>query len=447
MRFCALSVLVLLPVFYQRWLAKLTARESEPPAPQIADAGAPADLTSRSQSEFLANISHEMRTPLTAILGFAEALLEPDLDSADRLAAIHTIRANGEYLLGIMNDILDVSKIEAGKMTCERIRCKSRRLVAEVETLIRPRAVTKGLDLSVEYQSALPETIITDPTRVRQVLVNLLSNAVKFTARGRVRLIIASARDTDGAPLMRFDVIDTGIGITAEQAAALFMPFTQADPSTTRQYGGSGLGLSISRQLARMLGGDVVLITSRIGHGSHFRSTVAIGPAADPEGTEGRDQPQPEEAGGAGSEEIRLPLGCRVLLAEDGADNRRLILHILGKAGASVTQVDNGQAAVDEARHAAAAGKPFDSILMDMQMPVLDGYAACRALRSAGYRGAIIALTAHAMRGDRQRCLDAGCDEYATKPIDRRQLLQLVARHCRGNTVPEWQGAFLRSTI
>lgn len=419
------------PVFYTRWLAKLTARKSEPKLQQTADAQAAAEPANHAHSQFLANISHEMRTPLTAILGFAEALLEPDLHPAERLAAIHTIRANGEHLLGIMNDILDVSKIEAGKMTCELIRCEPRRLIAEVETLIRPRAVAKGLELSVEYQSAPPETILTDPTRLRQILVNLLSNAVKFTARGRVRLMVAAARDADGGPLLRFDVIDTGIGITAEQSSALFMPFTQADASTTRQYGGSGLGLSISRQLASMLGGDVVLVTSRIGHGSHFRATVACGSAVESDVPDGPKKTLPAAAGVVGSEDLRLSADCRVLLAEDGADNRRLILHILGKAGASVSQVDNGQAAVDKARAAATAGRPYDCIVMDMQMPVLDGYAASRGLRAAGYRGAIIALTAHAMPGDRQRCLDAGCDEYATKPIDRRQLVQLVAKHYR----------------
>jgi CheY-like chemotaxis protein/nitrogen-specific signal transduction histidine kinase len=414
-------------VFYWRWFAKLTARSREPKLQQTADERPAAEPANHAHSQFLANISHEMRTPLTAILGFAEALLEPDLDPAERLAAIHTIRANGEHLLGLMNDILDVAKIEAGKMTCERIVCDPRRLITEVETLFRPRAVAQGLELSIEYQSAPPATIVTDPTRLRQILTNLLSNAVKFTARGRVRVMIAAARDGDGSPLLRFDVIDTGIGIAAEQAAALFVPFTQADPSTTRQFGGSGLGLSISRELARMLGGDVVLVTSRIGHGSHFRATVASGPLSD---VSAPDQNATPAGALDAAEDVRLPPGCRLLLAEDGVDNRRLLLFILGKAGANVTQVDNGQAAVDEARRAAAAGRPYDCILMDMQMPVLDGYAASRALRSGGYRGAIIALTAHAMTGDRQRCLDAGCDEYATKPIDRRQLVQLVAKYC-----------------
>jgi PAS domain S-box-containing protein len=400
---------------------------------------AQAETANVAKSEFLANMSHEIRTPMTAILGFADMLLEYEdtgAAPAGQLEAINTIKSNGEHLLRIINDILDLSKIEAGKMTVERITCAPCDIVADATSLIGVRARAKGLPLNVAYESPIPETILTDPVRLRQILVNLLANAVKFTECGAVSLT-AHLLDNGDDPRLQFDITDTGIGMTAEQAARVFQPFTQADAATTRRFGGTGLGLTISRRLARMLGGDVVLVQTQSGVGTHFRLTVATGPLAGV-----RTLANPASATTLGHDSRSKPDspparrldGARILLAEDGPDNQRLIAHVLRKAGALVTVVENGNLACDAALRARDAGTPFRAVLMDMQMPVMDGYEATRLLRRAGYSGAIIALTAHAMAEDREKCVRAGCDDYASKPIDRSSLVETLVRYTRGAT-------------
>ena len=389
-----------------------------------------------SKTEFLANISHEIRTPMTAILGFAETLLDtPDADfvSADRRDAIETIRRNGEHLLELINDILDLSKIEVGKLELETALCAPADLLAEVRALMWLRAEEKHLPLIIEYDGPVPEWIHTDPLRLRQILINLVGNAIKFTERGSVRIVAKLVDETAESPRLRFDVIDTGIGIAEDHISRLFEPFTQADSSTTREFGGTGLGLTISKRLAGMLGGDIA-ITSSLGKGSTFSLTIATGSL---EGTALLDSPV--ESGmldqqitpGGNDKKANEGLDCRILLAEDGLDNQRLIAMLLEKAGAQVVVVNNGQSAVDEILAAQQRECPFDVVLMDMQMPIMDGYLATRSLRERGYTGPIIALTAHAMTEDRQRCLDAGCDDYAAKPIDRAHLLAVVARHAQ----------------
>ncbi len=409
-----------------------------------------ADHANRAKAEFLANMSHEIRTPMTAILGFADALLDDDLRPSERLEAAHTIRRNGDHLLEIINDILDLSKIEAGKLEVERIRCSLVKLLQGVKGLMAVRAEAGQLSLELEYDGPIPETIHTDPTRLRQILINLIGNAVKFTNEGGVRVVTGLVdKDTPG-PKIRFCVIDTGMGMTAEQVASLFQPFAQADASTTRKFGGTGLGLAISRRLAEMLGGDIT-VESEPGAGSEFCLTIPTGqlhgvkmidqastsvePAVlDSKGAAGWDQSHwwgPR--GAAQAEACGSPtLDYRILLAEDCADNQRLISSVLKKAGADVTVVENGRDAVDRAM-AAVDGRregdppaPFDVILMDMQMPVLDGYEATKQVRDRGYTGPIMALTAHAMAGDRQKCIDAGCDEYVSKPIDRPKLIRTI---------------------
>jgi len=387
----------------------------------------------KAKSDFLANMSHEIRTPMTAILGFSENLLEPDLPESDRLDAIRTIHRNGEHLLSLINDILDITKIEAGKLQLERIRCSPFEVVAEIQSLMRVRADAKGLYFKVDHVGRIPETFETDPGRLRQILINLIGNAIKFTERGGVRLMMCLVNHEGAEPMMHFDVIDTGIGMDPDQAAKVFNPFTQADETMARKFGGTGLGLSISKRLAQMLGGDIT-VDSQPGHGSTFTVSIATGPL---DGVEMIDRPRQraveetrQSANALTPEQPSLP-GSRVLLAEDGPDNQRLISFVLGQAGAEVVVVENGQLAVDQATQAGRDGKPFDVVLMDMQMPVLDGYAATRLLRSKGYAGPILALTAHAMANDRQKCIKAGCDAYATKPIDRAKLVALVAQHAR----------------
>ncbi len=403
---------------------------------QLEAAKQDAEAASQSKSEFLANMSHEIRTPMAAILGFTENMLDPDQSASDKLNAVYTVRRNGESLLQIINDILDISKIEAGKLEVERIDCVPVRLLAEVQALMRVRAEQGNLALGTEYVGPIPERIQSDPTRLRQILVNLIGNAIKFTETGGVRVIarfVDGAQDDRGAsptePTMQFDVLDTGIGLTAEQLSKLFQAFTQADTSTTRKFGGTGLGLNISKRLAAMLGGDIT-VESELGKGSMFRVTVTTGPL---DGVKMLDDPAtatiapPEDATTAKGDPDKLD--CRILLAEDGPDNQRLISFILEKAGADVTVKENGKLALDAALAARDESNPFDVILMDMQMPVMDGYEATGQLRQKGYTGPIIALTAHAMASDRQKCIDAGCDDYASKPIDRKKLIATIRAH------------------
>jgi CheY-like chemotaxis protein len=401
---------------------------------RLEEAKQQAEFASQSKSEFLANMSHEIRTPMTAILGFSETLLEPDLAESDRLIAVHTIHSNGEHLLGIINDILDLSKVEAGKMNVERIACSPCKLIAEVASLMRVRARAKGLPFEIEYVGSVPETIQSDPTRLRQILINLIGNAIKFTETGSVRLITHLA-DAEGEPLIQFDVVDSGIGLTDEQVARLFQPFSQGDSSTTRRFGGTGLGLTISKRFAGLLGGDITVVDSAEGIGTRFRATAATGPL---EGV--RMIENPMEATTVEGEIVQRAAridrtdlqGCSILLAEDGPDNQRLISHILKRAGAEVTVVENGKQASEAALEAFDGGNPFDVILMDMQMPVMDGYEAAARLRKKDYTGPIIALTAHSMGGDREKCIKAGCDDYTTKPINRAKLIEIIRRYKSG---------------
>jgi PAS domain S-box-containing protein len=392
-----------------------------------------AEAANRSKSEFLANMSHEIRTPMTAILGFADVLLERDSiaeAAPEWVEAAKTIRKNGEYLLSIINDILDLSKIEAGKMTVEKVTCSPCGIVAEVKSLMRVRADAKGLSLDFEFVTAVPETVQTDPTRLRQILINVIANAIKFTEVGSVRLLVTFVSDGD-APYLKFEVVDTGVGMTQQEVSRLFQAFMQADSSTTRKFGGTGLGLTISKRLAGMLGGDVTLAATQTGVGTRFSTTVATmvaGPELAAKSTAGA-------TAGLYRRQATLQAGCRILLAEDGPDNQRLIAHILKKAGAEVAVVENGRLAADAALAARDGGMPFDVVLMDMQMPEMDGYEATRLLRAQGYEQPIIALTAHAMTGDRAKCHQAGCDDYATKPINRGELIATIQRKLRSKAV------------
>jgi signal transduction histidine kinase/DNA-binding response OmpR family regulator len=417
----------------QRELAQISRRHAKLESQQSLERGmAEAKEASRAKSEFLANMSHEIRTPMTAIIGYADLLLDPETTSGDRVTHIQTIRRNGEHLLSILNDILDLSKIEAGKMTLETICCSPSMLIVDVASLMRVRAKEKGLFFEVHYQTPIPETIQSDPTRIRQVLMNLVGNAIKFTASGGIR-ILARCEDPNGpSPTLTLEVVDTGIGMTNAQVGQLFQPFVQADTSTTRKFGGTGLGLAICRRLAHMLGGDIH-VDSAPGRGSSFKLSVSAGSLAGVRMFEELQEAGiPENGAALTVAEAVEALDCRVLLAEDGLDNQLLISTHLLRAGAKVTIVENGRLAVEAALAATLAKDPFDVILMDMQMPEMDGYAATSELRRKGYRGPVVALTAHAMAGDRERCLAAGCTDYLTKPIGRAKLVSSVAEHARG---------------
>lgn len=392
---------------------------------QVRQVAIDAKAATQAKSDFLANMSHEIRTPMTAILGYADLMLEESIGRTAR-EYVEVIKRNGEHLIGLINDILDLSKVEVGKMQMELTRCSPLQLAAEVMSLMRVRAEAKHLTLQADLTGNLPETVVTDPLRLRQVLVNLVGNAIKFTEQGTVRLVVRLTSE-DGHPLLCFDVIDTGIGISEEHINKLFSPFTQVDSSTTRKFSGTGLGLYISKRLAEALGGDIT-VRSNSGKGSTFSVTVDPGPLNGIPMTKNAQEALLDHTPTtSAATPAKAELHGRVLLAEDGLDNQRLISFLLKKAGSDVVAVENGQLAVTEAINAWKQGQPFDVILMDMQMPVMDGYSATGELRSQGYIGTIIALTAHAMAEDRQKCFDAGCNDYITKPINRQKLLATLA--------------------
>lgn len=390
----------------------------------LRDAKNRAEMANRIKSEFLANMSHEIRTPMTAILGFTDIMMsQAATEEASEVCEI--IKRNGEHLLKVINDILDLSKIESGKIKLDLEPCSLQAILADVLGTLQAHAYKKGLTLTVDEADDVPAEIVTDPVRLRQILVNLIGNAIKFTEHGSVRVAVHRENQAVRCSTIGIDIIDTGIGITDEHLAKLFQPFSQVDSSAQRRFGGTGLGLAISKRLAKMLGGDI-RVTSAKGKGTIFHLTVAMhapDKATAPK-TPSEVQRRPTE-----HENDHRKLDSRILLAEDGADNQRLITYLLQKAGAKVTVVENGQKAVELAIGEDISMPVYDLILMDMQMPVMDGYEATRKLRDLGYQGPIIALTAHAMKEDRQRTLDAGCDDYLSKPIDHKALLRLIARY------------------
>jgi PAS domain S-box-containing protein len=386
-----------------------------------------AEQTTRIKTEFLANVSHEIRTPMTAILGFTEVLLEEAARGGAPHAtvdALRTIQRNGDYLLALLNDILDLSKIESGRLEVERVTFSPVAVVREVERLMRVRAEAKAIGFHVEFAGALPEHVEGDPTRVRQILINLVGNAIKFTEVGDVRLRI-HLRDDPAPARLRFEVSDTGIGITPAERAKLFRPFGQADSSTTRRYGGTGLGLTISKRLTDLLDGSIE-VESEPGHGTLFRVDLPAGNLDGVARVAAHQSLGPAEARD-GDAEPRLQ--GRVLLVEDGPDNQRLISLLLQRAGLEVVLAENGQQAIERVHAERVAGSQFALVLMDMQMPVMDGYTATKILRRQGFAAPIVALTAHAMDTERARCISAGCDDFATKPIDRARFYALLRRH------------------
>jgi signal transduction histidine kinase/methylmalonyl-CoA mutase cobalamin-binding subunit len=387
-------------------------------------AKARAEAASRAKSAFLANMSHEIRTPLTAILGYADELRSESLDEAARREAIDVIHENGEFLLRIVSDILDLSKIEAGRLEVERIPVGPAKIVAEACRFLEPRARAKGIVLRHAVHDGVPGVVLSDPTRLRQILLNLIGNAVKFTKMGSVSV---EARLEPGDRL-EIAVADTGIGLTGEEIDRIFEAFAQADPSTTRRHGGTGLGLAICDRLARLLGGSI-RAESTPGRGSTFRLTVPCGGPV----TEADEAAEPgEDASRGGTGELRIPR-CRILLAEDHDMNRKLVRAILERLGATVVDAANGREAVERAAEASRAGRAIDLALMDLQMPELDGFGATRALRAAGFAAPIVALTGNATESDRRECLEAGFDDFASKPVRKDRLVEIITARLGSN--------------
>ena len=388
---------------------------------ELSHAKSAADRANQAKSMFLANMSHEIRTPMNAILGYTEVLRNGYVDSeVNRQKYLATIHNSGEHLLALINDILDLSKIEAGNMEIEREECVTQVLLAQTVSTLLIKAQQKGITLRYETDRTVPGKIATDAFRLKQALLNLIGNAIKFTDCGGVTVIVRTVEE-DQRQLLAFDVIDTGTGIAAEQQKKIFDPFSQADSSITRKFGGTGLGLSISKQIAEKLGGGI-RVESVPGQGSRF--SLIIEPGVVDDASMVRFSSEDDVLGvEVKSQETRYHFEDKhFLVVDDGESNRELASLLLKRAGGKITTAVNGQEALD-----LAARTRYDVILMDMQMPVLDGFSATRELRRRGYAEPIIALTANIMQEDEEMCREAGCNAFLGKPISAALLLKTVA--------------------
>ncbi|MFM9956727.1 MAG: response regulator [Phycisphaerales bacterium] len=404
---------------------------------------ASARAAGEAKSRFLAGMSHEIRTPLNGIIGFADLLRRgaDDGDEQQRADWTATIHSSATHLLALLNDVLDLSKMEAGKMEVNLAPCAVRTVIRETVQILEPRARENAVPLTVRFDDSVPETIRTDATRLRQVLLNLVGNAVKFTIRGHIEVAVSAhpSQNPAAAPRLRIAVKDTGPGMSPELLAKLFAPFQQGDPNIASTHGGTGLGLSISRELTRCLGGDIT-VTSTPGLGSTFTIEIVAhaplaneAPAAPSQSATHQsathqratmDRPRPVVPASSSPTNQPRPLhGKHILVADDVDANRRVCTIFLERAGATVRQVADGVRAVE-----ACAEQAFDLVLMDVQMPEMSGLDATRAVRAKGADMPILALTAFSSGGDRQSCLDAGMDDFLNKPIDPNALLESVAR-------------------
>jgi signal transduction histidine kinase len=398
--------------------ATVTARE------MAAEAGKAND----AKSQFLANMSHEIRTPMNAIIGFSEVLEEEPLTEQQK-EYIKMILDSGKHLLQLINDILDFSKIETGRTRIENVECSIKSLLANIESLMSPAAKSKHLHLIIEYADNIP-SIITDLVKLRRCLVNLIDNAIKFTEQGCVKIAVKQI-EKENKPFIVFEIIDTGIGIPADKLSIIFDAFVQVDGSTTRRYGGTGLGLTITKQLAGLIEGDIS-VESEVGKGSIFRITLPANIAG------GEQQPAPESVADRQTDErieriietghyngpgnLRTEFSGRVLVAEDNVMNQTLIKLLLEKLGFVVTIAANSLEASE-----VVSKQHFELIFMDMQMPGMSGHTATKRLRSLGVKTPIIAMTAGVDEEDKKECLAAGCDDYIPKPVDKNRLIKVIS--------------------
>ena len=384
------------------------------------DMTARAEEANMAKSQFLANMSHEIRTPMNAIIGFSDLLAEENL-TEEQKQDVNLIRESGHNLLDLINDILDFSKIEAKQLKVDKVECSLGRILNFIESTARLIADKKSLDFKIVEKGQLPERIRTDPIRLRQCLINLTNNALKFTEKGHVYVNVSlEYRAGDNQTYIRFDIEDTGIGIPRDKQKAIFDAFVQADGNTNRKYGGTGLGLTISRQLAELLSGELS-VTSQAGEGSVFSFAI---PAGLDVTKQSRLDLNASHTSPRKAEMEQFVFSGNILVAEDVATNQALMKSLLEKMGLKVTIAEDG----NEALQKALTGQ-FDLIFMDMQMPRMDGYQATKALRTQGITTPIVALTANAMIGDGQKCIEAGCDDYLTKPIERRELRRIAAKY------------------
>ncbi len=393
-----------------------------------------ADHANKAKSDFLANMSHEIRTPLTAIIGFSENALDKKQTRKKQVQALKTIQQSGNHLLKLINDILDFSKIDAGELEIELIDTNPVEVVTKVESLVRPQAEKKSLNLEIHYHFPLPANISCDPIRLQQILINLCSNAVKFTEQGSITVTLDYLPDENN---VMFTIRDTGIGMKPDELRKIFKPFKQADSSTTRRFGGTGLGLSLSHQLTELLNGELS-VDSIHNEGTTFMLTIPCGDTPT-EMINGfvDDAPQQDL-----EEKPRVALTGHVLLVEDNELNQQLLVAFLEKMGVAVSIANNGQEAVDMVMQ-----ETYDLVYMDMQMPVMSGVDATLLLREKKCEVPIIAITANATKQDRDLCRQSGFDDFITKPVVYDALYETTAQFLdsrkpgtRGNTDQQLTG-------
>ncbi len=381
-----------------------------------------AERANQAKTQFLANMSHEIRTPIGAIMGFSDLINTPGISEAERSAYTRIIERNSAQLLRLIDDILDLSKIEAGRLSIEKIDFKLTDFLADFAGLMTFRANEKGISFELSLESLIPDSVCTDPTRLRQILINLVGNAIKFTEKGSVRLKVRHEPEQR----LHFVVEDTGIGIEKEKSERLFQLFAQADASMTRKFGGTGLGLLLSKRLSQALGGDVALTWSELGRGSRFEVRIPYLPAKKSKMV-GPEKIAIENGAVINAISAGMELkGMKILIVEDLKDNQLLLGTYLRKTGAEILMADNGAEAVQMAQK-----ENPDVVLMDIQMPVMDGQEATRRLRREHFANPIIALTAHAMKEERDKCLASGCTDYLTKPLSKDRLIEVLSRYRR----------------
>jgi PAS domain S-box-containing protein len=378
-----------------------------------------AKVANNAKSEFLANMSHEIRTPMNGIVGMLTLALNKERE--EKIREYLTIaKTCADNLLNLINDILDISKVEAGKLAIEIIDCNVDEILGVINSSMRPSALEKGIGFDIVLMTDVPERIKTDPTRLNQCLINLVGNAVKFTETGGVTVEL-SLEEMGGKPFVRFDVVDTGIGIPVDQQKSIFDKFMQADSSTTRKHGGTGLGLAITKQLTELLGGDLTL-TSEPGRGSTFSVIIPANIDIESATMISNDKWCRKEQKAEPSDEINKAAG-KVLVVEDDFASQQVILGMLDETNLQAETADNGIEAVNK-----VTSSSYDLIFMDIQMPNMNGYEATKIIRAKGYTLPIIALTAYAMKGDDEKCLNAGCDAYLSKPVDAEKLFETLGK-------------------